>query len=156
MVFNVMGGGKSYKEVKNKAAEWQLNKVNFIKPVPYRVLGKYMNQSDVCLGSFGVSPKITRVVPLKVFEALACGRALITARTPAILELLTEGENCLLTEMGEPQDLAEKILYLKNNPAVKEKIAKNGYDLFVNNLSPNASANKLKKIFLSLYETNQR
>ncbi|OGY50280.1 MAG: hypothetical protein A3J65_04595 [Candidatus Buchananbacteria bacterium RIFCSPHIGHO2_02_FULL_45_11b] len=156
IVFNLIGRGQSYQEVKNKAAEWQLNKVNFIKPVPYRVLGKYMNQSDVCLGSFGVSPKITRVVPLKVFEALACGRALITARTPAILELLTEGENCLLTEMGEPQDLAEKILYLKNNPAVKEKIAKNGYDLFVNNLSPNASANKLKKIFLSLYETNQR
>lgn len=156
IIFNLIGRGQSYQEVKNKAAEWQLNNVNFIEPVPYRVLGKYMNQSDVCLGSFGVSPKITRVVPLKVFEALACGRALITARTPAILELLTEEENCLLTEMGDPADLAEKILYLKNNPAVKEKIAKNGYDLFINNLSPNATANKLKKIFLSLYEADKR
>ncbi len=144
IIFNLIGRGRALPEALRLAKEWNLTNVNFIEPVPYRKLGDYMNRSDVCLGSFGTSPKIMRVVPLKVFESIACGRALITARTPAVLQLLTERENCLLTELGDPADLAEKIMELKNNPELKEKIARNGYELFRKELNPEIT---LKKLF---------
>ena len=149
IVFNLIGKGQAYPEVRKLAKKWNLTKVNFIDPVPYRVLGEYMNRSDICLGSFGTSPKIKRVVPLKVFEALACGRALITARTPAIEQLLTDRKNCLLTKPGDPWDLADKILELKNNPALKQKIAQNGYQLFKTNLTPKILGAKLKNILIN-------
>ena len=157
IIFNLIGNGQTFPEVKKLAEEYKLTKVNFIKPVPYRVLNDYMNRSDCCLGSFGTSPKITRVVPLKVFESLASGRALITARTPAVLQLLTEREDCLLTEMGDPKDLAEKITELKNNKALKEKIAANGYQLFSESLTPGAIVKKLKFFIAELvHEADQR
>jgi glycosyltransferase involved in cell wall biosynthesis len=143
ITFNLIGRGQALPETKRLVQEWGLTSVNFIDPVPYRELGDYMNRSDVCLGSFGTSAKIMRVVPLKVFESLACGRALITARTPAVLQLLTERENCLLTELGDASDLAKKILELKNDPALKEKIAQNGYRLFKEALNPQATVKKL-------------
>lgn len=143
IIFNLVGKGQALPEAKRLVKEWNLTDVNFIEPVPYRELGDYMNRSDVCLGSFGTSPKIMRVVPLKVFESLACERALITARTPAVLQLLTERENCLLTELGDPSDLAKKIMELKNNPELKEKIARNGYRLFREELTPRVTVKKL-------------
>jgi len=151
VIFNLIGDGKSYPEVRRLTKEWGLTNVNFIGyRIPYHELGDYMNRSDVCLGSFGYSPKITRVVPLKVFEALACARALITADTPAVREILIDHENALLTELGSPEMLADKILELKNNPKLKEKIARNGYELFKNNLDATSLAAKLKEYFQEL------
>lgn len=150
VIFNLIGDGQAYPEVRRLAKEWNLTNVNFIGRMSYRELGDYMNRSDVCLGSFGHSPKITRVVPLKVFESLACARALITADTPAVREILVDHENALLTELGSPEMLADKILELKNNPELKEKIAKNGYETFKNNLDATSLAAKLKGYFQEL------
>jgi glycosyltransferase involved in cell wall biosynthesis len=38
----------------------------------------------LCLGIFGTTAKAARVVPHKVFQCLAVGRAVLTADTPAI------------------------------------------------------------------------
>ena len=66
-----------------------------------RVLG-----SDICLGVFGTSDKAGRVVPNKVYDALAAGRPLVTADSPAARELLGDGRDALLVPAGDAGALA--------------------------------------------------
>ncbi len=110
--------------------------INYIMTAPYPELVKIMAEADVCLGIFGDTTKTQVVIPNKVYEALAAGKAVITADTPAARELLIDHENCLFCRTSDPKDLAEKIMILKNNPELLKTIAEKGYNLFINRLTP--------------------
>lgn len=144
---------KNYRLIKTKAEKLGLENVKFVERVPYQELARYINQANVCLGVFGLTPKIDKVIPNKIYEALACQKPVITARTQAVQELLTDKENCLLVEPGNSQDLAEKILILKHNQDLLEKIAKNGYELYKDKLRPILLGKELKNICWSVYES---
>jgi len=70
--------------------------------------------ADVCLGVFGTSAKAARVVPNKVYDALACGRPVVTADTPAAREVLRDGEEALLVPAGSAEALAAAIERLRD------------------------------------------
>ncbi len=140
---------KNYQQIKKQAEEKKL-KINFIETVSYQKLAEYINQADVCLGVFGLTPKLDKVIPNKIYEALACQKPIITARVKVIEELLKDEENCLLVKTGNGQDLANKILELKQDQNLLEKIAKNGYLLYKERLRPQILGKELKEICFSL------
>jgi len=70
------------------------------------------------LGIFGTSAKAGRVIPNKVFQALACGAPVVTADTAAARELLRDGESALLVPPGDPEALAAAIRRV--TPAIGE------------------------------------
>jgi glycosyltransferase involved in cell wall biosynthesis len=116
--------------IKESFKEYKLSNVNFINNVPYEKLPQYLGEADICLGIFGDTEKARRVIPNKVFDALALGQPVLTGASPAIKELLTDRENAFFCRLADSKDLAEKILVLKNDANLREKIAKNGYKLF--------------------------
>lgn len=150
--FNLIGKLSTYGEAINLAKELNLNNINFIDYMPYEKLAEYMAQADICLGVFGDPDKAKRCGAFKVVEALAMKRALITADFPSMRELLTDRENALFCRASDGKDLAGKILELKNNPELKEKIAESGYMTFKERLTPKVLGNELKKIILEALE----
>jgi glycosyltransferase involved in cell wall biosynthesis len=81
--------------------------------VPYEELIHRIHDADLCLGIFGTSDKSKRVIPNKVFQVLAAGRALITADTPAARELLQPGPGVILVPSGNPNALADAICEMR-------------------------------------------
>jgi len=65
-------------------------------------------------------------------------KPVITGDSPAAREALVDGENALLCEMGNAQALAQAILLLKRDRALREKIAQAGYASFLQRFSPKA------------------
>jgi glycosyltransferase involved in cell wall biosynthesis len=49
----------------------------------------------------------------------------------------------LFCRHANPEDLAEKILELKNNPPLRQKIAEGGYHLFLEQCTPKIIVKKL-------------
>mgnify|MGYP001571469628 FL=1 len=146
IAFRIIGKGQTYRHAKKLAEELGIQNVNFMDPVPRSDIQKYLCDSDVVLGIFGNTDKALRVIPNKAYDALAAGKALITADTPAIKELLEDRNNCLLCRIADPGDLAVKILELKNNQNLLKKISNGGRELFEKKLNQNILSLEFKKI----------
>lgn len=91
-VWRVIGQGQEAARIDALLAGAQADHVERIAWVDYHDLRAAMAEADVCLGIFGTSDKAARVIPNKVFQALAAGKPLITRDSPAMRELATGDE----------------------------------------------------------------
>ncbi len=149
--FTLMGQGQLYPEMKRMAERLGLSNLKFIgRWVPVAELVGYIARAEVCLGVFGKGEKTQRVIPCKIFDALAMVKPLITADTPAARELLTHGENAYLCPVGDERALARQILQLKNNHELRQRIATNGHQTYLRYCTPDVIGKVLVQAFNTL------
>lgn len=117
-------------------------------------LAYQLASADILLGIFGTTPKASRVIPHKVFVALAMGKPVITGDSPAARELLKDKENCVLCQMGDHNSLAEAIIQLKNDDQLRHKIAINGKRLYQMKFSDEILGQQLKFMLENIKNKN--
>jgi glycosyltransferase involved in cell wall biosynthesis len=121
VAFRVVGSGQLEGELTDAPAN--LERVPWID---YARLPAELGRCGCALGIFGTSAKAQRVIPNKVFQALACGAPVVTADTPAAQELLVNGESALLVPPGDPDALAEAVRRLADDDPLAERVAEGG------------------------------
>lgn len=112
-----------------------LSAVHFENRTPYLELPARIHKAHILLGVFGPTAKAGRVMPNKVFQALACGRPLVTCRAPSYPEELLTAENSGITWVpaAEPQALADAVTTLarqRNQLAQKGRAARASYEKY--------------------------
>ncbi len=112
--FTLVGNGQTYKDMRELAANLELTNIEFTDKVPYQELPDLIRNANLCLGIFGTSEKASRVIPHKVYDAIACGIPVLTADTPAIHEVLDSNPLMHLCAAGDAQSIANVILNIKN------------------------------------------
>ena len=98
-------------------------------------LREIMHKCHVSLGQLSSHDRLKRTIPHKAYESIALRLPYLTARNPAVLELFKEGETCIACEGANAKDLAEKVLWAKNNIDRLNVIADNGYNLYKEKLT---------------------
>jgi glycosyltransferase involved in cell wall biosynthesis len=151
--FKIAGTGQTYSYIVGKAAASGLKNISFLGPVRYEELPEMMSGSHVCLGIFGTTPKVQRVIPNKIYDALAVKRSVITADTPAIRECLSHGENIWLCPAGSGEALADAIGELKHQQALRNLIAEAGYKYFHDHFSIDRIAEALTSLIADVLRT---
>lgn len=77
--FTLVGDGQDRRALEDLMTDPRARRVTWIREWQSATqLGKYMQEADVCLGVFGGKGKASRVLPFKVYMALAAGKAVIT------------------------------------------------------------------------------
>ena len=110
----MIGTGQCEAVVRQRAAELGLEGVTFIQWVPEEELPRWIAWADVVLGIFGSTAKAARVVPNKVYQAMAMGAAIVTRDSPA-LRWLAGGEPCaVLVPPGDVDALAAALRSLRD------------------------------------------
>jgi glycosyltransferase involved in cell wall biosynthesis len=64
--------------------------------------------------------------PMKIFEYWAMGKPVIAPSVPPVLEVLRDGETGLLIEPGNADQLADRIVELAGDPALRERLGAAG------------------------------
>ena len=119
--FRVIGSGQESPAVSRLAKDLAVANVDFTDWVPVEQLPSEIRRADVVLGIFGTGDKAGRVVPNKVYQAMACGAAIVTRNSPAARALLTDGESALLVPPGDPVALADAVRSLRD-PQVRVRL----------------------------------
>jgi len=131
-----------YDKIKKLAQKLNLENIKFYPETDYKEINNFINNSDICLGIFGNNKKAQVVIPNKIYEAVACAKPVITADQLVIREVFNE-ESMVLIKPENPEELAEKILLLKNSQELRDKIASNCYEIYENKLLPKKIIKKL-------------
>jgi len=134
--FRMIGSGRELDACTSYSKRLKVDNVEFVSSVPFEMLQGYIEEATICLGIFGETQKAQLVIPIKVYEALARGKPVITADTPAIRELLTHGKDVFLCNAADPSHLAQAIRTLLTDEDLRKKIAANGHQTFVNRCTP--------------------
>ncbi|MES2060066.1 MAG: glycosyltransferase [Patescibacteria group bacterium] len=133
----ILGHGMLEKEIRALSEHLSLQNTEIIVSfLSTAELQKNIAECHVSIGQISDHPRLERTIPHKAFEALAMKLPYLTARSKGVLSLLKENETCLCAEGGNAKDLAEKILCLKNDPMLLEKIATSGHKLYLESLTP--------------------
>jgi glycosyltransferase involved in cell wall biosynthesis len=85
--------------------------IQFADWMPYEKLPQRICEADVVLGIFGNSDKAGRVIPNKVFQALACGKNVITRDAEAYPEALSKstGHGLVWVPPNNPEALLQAV-----------------------------------------------
>jgi glycosyltransferase involved in cell wall biosynthesis len=143
--FLLIGSGQTLPRVRKRASEYGLQNAHFVGWLDQMELARRIAaEADLCLGIFGRTEKAGRVVPHKIFQSIALGKPVVTARTPAVEEFFSHGENIFLCRRDDPRSLAEAVLRLKADSGLREGIARQGYALAWKKFHPAAIGAVLK------------
>jgi glycosyltransferase involved in cell wall biosynthesis len=134
----VIGTGQLFPQIRQDAERREVNNIVFIdRWMGTDELIAHIESAHACLGIFGSTPKAGRVIPYKVFDALAMHKPVITRDSPAVRELLVHDESALLCA-PEGQSLASALLRLRDEPDLASRLADNGYQCYRQHGSPEA------------------
>lgn len=138
--FVMVGNGQTRADAEKLACGIPKAKFVFVDRVPQRELVDRISESDIVLGIFGSTPKATMVVPNKIYQSLAVGRAVITADTPAVREFFTSGVHLLTVPMADSRALADAIVRLIEDSTKREELALSGAEYVRKKFSSSAIA----------------
>jgi len=143
--FTLVGRGQTYSLAKELAKDIPPERIRFLDPVSQEKLRELIASSDIVLGIFGTTPKTELVVPNKIFQSMAVGRAIITADTGAIREIFKDGKHLLTVPAGNPEALAEAVELLDNKSEMRIRLGRDGGD-YVRRMF---NSREIAKVFLS-------
>lgn len=148
--FRLVGSGQEYEKINKMVKQLGVKNIEFTGWLPYENLPHEIASAQICLGIFGTTEKAKKVIPNKVYMSLAMAKPVITGDSPAVNEVLTDRENILLCEMGNPKSIAESIMMLKNDAKLRSRIINGGYALFEQKFAPQVIGKKVKEIICKL------
>lgn len=118
--WHLVGGGVLWDELHEKVAQMDVADCfifegNQVNPYPY------MKNADLF-----VHPSYVESFGIVVTEALALGVPCVVTKSTGVMDFLQDGENVLLTEQS-PEDLAEKVIQILKDSALREKLRNNAH-----------------------------
>ena len=96
---------------------------------------------------FLVLPSKWELSPLTPLEGFACKKTVISTTAHGIPFTISHNENCLLVPPSDPENLANAILELVQNPEKCGKLAESGFKMVSNEANLESMSNKVYSVY---------
>lgn len=121
------------------------SRVHFAGYVLYEKVPQYLAAMDIALAPY---PKMELFYfsPLKLFEYMAAGKAVVASRVGQIAELVQDGENGFLFEPGDFQELIAKTSQLIERSDLRDRLARSARETILKQYSWKVNADQILNI----------
>ncbi|MEM3493835.1 MAG: glycosyltransferase [Thermoplasmata archaeon] len=148
VVLLIVGEGPEMENLKKLVKIRNLEeRVVFLGRVSYFELPVYFATCDVF-----VLPSVSRLEAfgLVIVEAMASGRPVVVTDIPGVNEVVEEGKEGLLCKPMNPEDLAEKIGRILENPELGRKLGENGRRKVLEKYHWKKIAKEVERVYLDV------
>ena len=139
----VLGNGelknKLDSQIKNLGLEGEVKMLGEIAP---EKVPQYLAQADVF-----VRPSLSEGLGNAFLEAMAAGLPVIGTSVGGIPDFLKDGETGLFCKVGNPEDLADKIISILTDDELRNKIINNGKVLIAEQYNWDIIADKFRNLY---------
>jgi glycosyltransferase involved in cell wall biosynthesis len=144
----IAGSGPQEVELKKLTNQLKIShKVNFVGSINKDEVLKLFNKS-YCV----VVPSKSEAFGLTIIEAMSVQTCVIGANNTGIKEIIKDYKTGLLFETDSVDELTKKLLILIENPELRNSLAENGYNHFLNNYENVTMAKKNSHFFSQLLD----
>src|SRR5690606_4944314 len=120
--FLFVGGGSTEKDLIEDVNKSNLTNVKFLGKFPMKEVSEIVNFSDVSMISFLDLPILYTNSPNKLFDSLSAGKPIIVNSAGWTKGIAEEYSCGYYVNPNKPQELVDKILFLKEHPEVVEEM----------------------------------
>lgn len=147
----IAGSSPILDRLRDRAEAEGAHNLAFLGSIPRARVIEEIAAADIGLGGhYSTVPKAAQVIAGKVYELIAMRKAVIVGDSPAVRELFVDGGNALLCRMGSPESLAEAVMRLAADPALRERLAASAWELYQSRLRPEVNIRPLLPVLAAL------
>ena len=147
----LVGDGPARLEIDKWIAGLNLeSKVIITGYVPRDKVSEFLDAIDVAVIPYPRFSKELWFSPLKMYEYMAAGKAIVASRYGQIADVLEDGRTGILVEPGDVDELTRAILMLLNDEGLKLQLGKNAFDQAKNHHSWDRYISRLEDIYSSV------
>jgi glycosyltransferase involved in cell wall biosynthesis len=144
--FTIAGSGRRLEAMRQLARDLDLPNVDLPGWLPFDQLPERIARADICLGGhFSDIAKAGRVIATKTFQFLAMAKPVIVGDNPASREVMVHGEHAYLCSMADPASLADAVVRLRDDAALRRQLSEGGRALFCERFTVEATALALQE-----------
>jgi glycosyltransferase involved in cell wall biosynthesis len=147
--FLIIGGGFQFNKLKSLIKEKNL-KSHIIMTgfLPQQILPEYLSLANICIQPFDTNYTTNRILPSKILEYFACGKAVLSTPLKGTVEILPNESFGII--YAEQNNFVEKLSELLSDETKLEKLGKQGYDYVIQNHDWDILSNKIIEKFESV------
>jgi glycosyltransferase involved in cell wall biosynthesis len=120
----IVGDGPMRAWIEDQAGRLSLDdRIHVTGWVPYRDLPRLLNRMDVAVAPYPAFDDFY-FSPLKLFEYLAAGRAIVASSVGQVAEIIADGVNGLLAGPGNPQHLAHCLCRALDDRSLRKRLGR--------------------------------
>lgn len=146
----LVGDGPARPQVEQKIAGLGLKQAVIITGlIPQARVPEMLAATDIAVIPYPRLPKELWFSPLKLYEYMAAGKAIVASRAGQIAEVIQPGHNGLLVESGDIAGFSQAVLRLLKDPAERHRLGQNARRQAVERHSWEQYIKRLEQIYLS-------
>ncbi len=146
-----VGGGPLMEAMKALCADLGISdRVEFLGTIPHDTLPAILGRASV-----KVLPSRVESCPHVVGEAMMMARPVVATASTGAAELIRDGDTGLLAKVGDPQDLAEKIARVLDDPEAARAMGRRAHAWAMENLHVDVVFQKYLDLYRRLLEARR-
>ncbi len=151
----LVGDGPVRVDIETMAKEMDLsNSVIITGLVPQQRVPELMSAMDLAVLPYPQLPKDLWFSPLKLYEYMAAGKAIVASDSGQISDVIEDGYNGILVNPGDAVDLANAIIHLLQDPLKRVFLGQNARRKAIANHSWDNYIGRLEQIYLSVLDSS--
>jgi len=124
--------------------------------VPKTEMARILSAADACVAILKPIELYKTTYPNKVFDYMAAGKPVILAIDGVIRQVVEDAKCGVFCQPGNPQDMAEKVLFLFNNPVKSHQMGINGQEYLLRHFDRNTITQQMVKLINQMAGKNVR